>query len=766
MKLLPFDRSPARTTDWLVVAVWIACLPSLRATAQLPTIEIATVQPSVVQIGSSFELRFGGNRLEELSHVTFTPCNASRAGASRAGASQQSEIDERPLSITTTPKMREHRLLDDVPVPSSSFQVTVDGSTAPGLIDTRVLGRFGISNPRRMLLAHKPVVKPNDGHTDRGNAYPLPLEAIVSSTCVPQQRNFYSLSLMAGQTLRCAVYSQPLDSRAAIALTLIDDREQELAQARSMHNWPAEIEYLAKQDVQLYLVVHDRLYQGGDEFSYALEAVAAPPAPSTTDPSEVTAAQLELNTLLRPSSIRSPIEGATPAQAAEQPLKPGFIVEGSLASEPFTVDFGADAQPLEVTVSSHELDSLTDPTLVIYQVEPATAEAPARLNQVAQQDDDTPIGRPDVRLRRLDPRLLWTPPAEGIYRAQVLDQQAGDRPDDAVFFRLSVSPAQPTFSLVAYQPFPNNNPATARGFGSNLLRGGSESIHVIVLRHAGFEGAVTLQVEGLPASISCPPAVVPPSAQDGELILISSEDSPAWHGPIRVTGHATLGEQQLVVPAKYATVQWSASATRNAVQHRPSADLWLASNASDVAPLSVRLGPSATPTEADEQTDTTTTSALTAAPTLEVRQGEKLSIPIALLRRPGGQAECTLRPQHLAKGVTSGEIKIAADQSEGNAELTAAGDAPLGEFTMWMQVETVIKFRPNPQALEREEAYLATLTAAVEGTTVEDEKTRLNAAMEAATSRVEELKKQTAEQDFTVWLPSTPQTVRVLPAAN
>jgi hypothetical protein len=410
-------------------------------------------------------------------------------------------------------------------------------------------------------------------------------------------------------------------------------------------------------------------------------------------------------------------------------------------------DFRATAQQvLSLRVSSAAMGQLTDPRLVLYKVEalPAVEGAAAnavKLSQLAEQDDAPSVGRPDLRQRQLDPALLWTAPEEATYRAVVIDNQAGERPSDAQHFALSVAQPQPGFRLLAYQPLPTNNPAAARPAGANLLRGGTEELRVLALRDDGYAGPIEVHVENLPPGLTCSPMIIPANQNETALILRAAEDVSSWHGELAVVGRAQIGEQTLESRAQYATIVWSAIPTKNAVQHRTAGSLMMSVNAVDLAPLLVELG------------DGTVT---------EIVQGDKKPLVIKATRREGGQAECLLRPQQLPPGLTLGELKIAADQSELTVELAIAADAAVGEYTWWMQNETKVKFKPNPQSLAREEAYLAELQAAVAATPTDPEKQKLTEAITAVTAAVEELKKQTAEQEFTVWLPTTPHRIRIV----
>ena len=133
-----------------------------------------------------------------------------------------------------------------------------------------------------------------------------------------------------------------------------------------------------------------------------------------------------------------------------------------------------------------------------------------------------------------------------------------------------------------------------------------------------------------------------------------------------------------------------------------------------------------------------------------------------LNRREGGNAPCLLLPKHLLAKVTTPELPIDADQSEGNCELTVAADAPLGEFNFWMENETKVKWRDNPQALQRAEGRLIELNDRLAQTSESERQQKLHASIALVTAQIEALKGTTAERELTVWLPTTTQRVRVV----
>ncbi len=145
-------------------------------------------------------------------------------------------------------------------------------------------------------------------------------------------------------------------------------------------------------------------------------------------------------------------------------------------------------------------------------------------------------------------------------------------------------------------------------------------------------------------------------------------------------------------------------------------------------------------------------------------RGGKLPLPIKVARRPGGADKAVLRAQGLPPKVTLADVTIDGKDSEAKPELTIAADAPVGEATLWFQVETKVKFRNNPQAMERAEATKAALEKIQADPARAAEKDAVAAALKAATDKIAQLKDPTAEKDVAVFLPTNSVRIKIVEA--
>jgi len=154
-----------------------------------------------------------------------------------------------------------------------------------------------------------------------------------------------------------------------------------------------------------------------------------------------------------------------------------------------------------------------------------------------ENDDD-----PNRRLGT-DSRLIFTPPADGEYVARVTDTRGfGGAGDPAAFrYELTVRPARPSFTVAVG----GTNPKVGPGSGRELS--------FTVDRLEGFEGAVQIDVTGLPAGFRFHgPVEVEAGQQRAFGVLAAAADAvqpdEAMSGAVRVTATALIDGVEVTKP--------------------------------------------------------------------------------------------------------------------------------------------------------------------------------------------------------------------------
>lgn len=227
----------------------------------------------------------------------------------------------------------------------------------------------------------------------------------------------------------------------------------------------------------------------------------------------------------------------------------------------FRVDAAAGTRVF-VEVMAERLGAAADVSLVVEQVsrDPQGVET---VRTVATQDDQPPrFSHPPCDFASADPALAFTAEPDASYRIGVRNRDGGSYAETGAMYRLLVRPAAADFRLLATLGELAGN---ARENGDDLLnmpaiprlrRGSRIPLLVQVHRHDGFDGPVTVGVEGLPPGVTARPVTIAGGVGEAALIL-EADAAAAWRGPIRVTGTAWVGAEPRTRQAEWAAPTWT-----------------------------------------------------------------------------------------------------------------------------------------------------------------------------------------------------------------
>jgi hypothetical protein len=131
----------------------------------------------------------------------------------------------------------------------------------------------------------------------------------------------------------------------------------------------------------------------------------------------------------------------------------------------------------------------------------------------------------------IDPRLQYEFPVAGDYFVQVrsVDGQGGCD----YFYRLRVGAGGPDFALVTTPSNPN------------VGRGSSARVSVRATRWGGFDGPISVRVDGLPPGVHASPAVIRSGRDSVQLTFSADMEAPLAVGDLRVFGEAKVDGQTL-----------------------------------------------------------------------------------------------------------------------------------------------------------------------------------------------------------------------------
>jgi len=676
--LFPARRRPLRRQlsrrSLTGLAFIVSVLIADWATAQFPVIELAAISPSLGQVGTTFEMNVAaGENLDAIEQLIFSD-----------------------------PRIVAHR--DTQETAAGRFQVTLPAEIEPGRYELWAVGAYGVSNPRVLVVSRHPVLTQLTVSQDESQ--PIPLDAhltaeqsvVIAHRATPARIDYYRLSGSAKTSRRVRLDAQSLDSRMIGQLQLIGPSGQTLQTTRGADGVdPKSVTIPAGASGELTLAVHDVLYRGGDRYSYALtiESAEDETAPLTAAIEDGRLPQgdgLETISVIPPKQDLQSVDGGeaslelVPPCAIESRFQPGRREQ--------VFQFLAEAgKQLSIEVVSQRLGQRTDPRLAIERQE-TSADGQVVWHPVVSEDDPPAIGDAAMRLRSKDPSVLFTAPATATYRVRVRNLDTGQALASEPQYRLTLREPAAEVRLVAMFPYPHSDPAQTRPRGSRLLRGDNQPIRVLAVRRDGFAGPIELSVPNLPAGLSCPSVTIAANQTEATLMVIANDDAASWTGELEVIGHYNVGEQAVDSTATAATVIWGTGEQRDVIRTRVATKLMLAVSDQATTPLSIRLG---------EESAATT------------KLGTSVSLPITLTRREGGGAAVVLRPRNLPPGVTANEVTVPADQTTATLQLNVAADAKPGRYSLWLQAETKVNFKPTPQAEPRDlTVFLPSNTANLE----------------------------------------------------
>jgi hypothetical protein len=571
----------------------------------LPVPRLNTVMPNGGRLGSTLEVTFTGQDVEEPQALLF----------SHPGIRAEPII---PPAPPADPKKPAAKPAPRPPV--TKFKVTISPGATLGIHDVRLVNKWGVSNPRAFVVGDLAEVQEKEPNDDVPQAQRVELNSTVTGVIgAPTDVDYFVFRGTPGQRVLVSCLASSIDSRLFPALQLFDSAGRQLAMNRHYSDRDALLDYTlpAAGDYYVRLTQLGHI-EGSPEHFYRLTLSTAPwidaivppmVEPGKTTPLVIYGRNLPGGQLDPPATVggsvleKLPVMITPPSDPEGQqrltytghippPMAAldGFefrLRNAAGVSNPFLLGYahapmvlanetsGTAAKAQEITapceiagrigkrnardwyvfkakkndvynidVVSERLGATTDMYLVLRN---------AKTKQIIAEVDDNPDVLTPVRFyNRTDdpPTYRFTAPEDGSYQLMVSSRTAAVQAGPRCFYRVRITPDRPDFRLIV-QPADEGRPD-----GCCLRQGGHEEYVVLVARQDGWTGPVTLVAEGLPAGVSCPPQTVGPNLRQAALVLSASPNAPSWTGEIRVKGTAVINGQTVVREARPATITW------------------------------------------------------------------------------------------------------------------------------------------------------------------------------------------------------------------
>jgi hypothetical protein len=635
------------------LAVFACLAPAARVSAELPLARLTAIFPPGGQAGSTIEVALTGQDLDDVNRLYFATSG-----------------------ISAKPKT------SDGKVEPGKFLVTIDAGVPPGLYDLRAVGRFGITNPRTLLVSDRPELLAKPGNTSAAAAVELPVGSAIDAVAEANAEQFFRLALKREQRVCVEASTTRLDSKMEAVLVIDDPSGRELSRSRPgmplVFQAPTDGDYLVR--------AHDVLYRGGAEYFFRLSATSgnhpstAPMAGSLRWPFPPAAAFLDPDSLLAEIPTIQSVESRGEAHAIDPPCEVAGQFQAGRSRDAYTFDAPAGIV-CWIDITSQRLgQTLSAPMLVVQRI---TKDAQGT-EQVAdvQEVYETPAGgTPEFPITTRDPSCRLEIKDAGTYHLLVrnlLQSAAEDRP---VPYRLAVRKESPNFRLVAIPTSPLPAPKDSKDvplWSTLLRRGGTTPITVVAGRRDGFAGEIRLDTEGLPPGVTAGPAIIPAGASTGSILLTADDDAAGWAGAIRIHGTATIGDKQATREARAGVVSLSTYDTNTklvVVRSRLADEFDLAVSETEGAPLKIAL-------------------AATTPDAIEVSSGGKLSMPLRFTRSADFSTPIAFKLAGNPLLAPMKEVTADPKADSVNLELDLAQiKLPPGQYTFYVQAQGKLKYQ-------------------------------------------------------------------------
>lgn len=531
-----------------------------------------------------------------------------------------------------------------------------------GSREVRVVTPRGMSNAEQIFLDAYPRLLEKEPNNASGQAQLLdrfPV-AVCGQANGAEDVDWFTFDAGAGETWVFDLYGARHGSGIDGYMTLRDAQGRDLKTVMETSDLDPRLVFTFQTAGKYTLLVRDKLYRGGVNFTYSMAVGKLPVVMSTLplggkrgETVEVALDGVNLGEM-KSVRVRMPADPARESvtvvpMTASGPANPITLYAGDLPeaseTEPNETTAQATRLPgLPVTVSGR-IGGEGDRDVFVFAgqekqqlvFELWARRLGSRLDSVLRllDKDGKEISSNDDAVGK-DSRITYTVPATADYYLEVrsLDMHGSlEHP-----YRLQLKPPTTDFSLNVSPDNPNLGP------------GGSAALTVQANR-VGYAGEIALRVEGLPAGVASSPVSLRAGQNQVSFTLTAANDAALANNPIRVVGEATIDSKQFV---RVATPAESVSRGEG----QPPL----------LKPTRMNL---ATVTEQQQY-------ALQVDPlAVSIVQGQNLEVTLRSLRKMGFNAAINLAVLNnaLPPGVTAELKPIPQDQNEVKIKLTAAANA-------------------------------------------------------------------------------------------
>ena len=223
------------------LSVLLVLLGTESLLGQLPSARLNALFPPVVKVGESIEVTVSRIDLDDLKQIQFSVSG-----------------------ITATPKMGEPGPFDNAPTPvTNQFVVTVAANVLPGVYDARVVGKYGVSNPRAFIVSDLQTSIETEPNNTQEQATEITTPASISGQAgAAADVDYFKFTGTAGQRLIIECNAHRIDSHLDAIVAVYDSAGRELDSSRDQQSSDPVLDFTVPAAGDYFIKIHDALFRG------------------------------------------------------------------------------------------------------------------------------------------------------------------------------------------------------------------------------------------------------------------------------------------------------------------------------------------------------------------------------------------------------------------------------------------------------------------------------------------------------------------------
>lgn len=646
-----------------------------------------------------------------------------------AGASTEVEILGAEIDDVKN-LMFDHPGLTAEHLKERKFKINVAADVPAGTYDVRLVGRFGVSNPRVFSVSHglQDVVE-KEPNNEPKEAQEVTLNCAINGTSDGNGEDFFSVNLKAGQRVVFDCLSRRLESEMDGSLELASASGKLLASNGDYFGADPFIDFVVPEDGKYIVRVNDLRFRGGHQYRLVISdrphvENVFPRVVQVGKPTDVEVAGRGFGGT---STLNLPLEGPA-LQTMRLPIAPN---DETLSLGTFRfIEHPHDHSVLPTAATCTLNGFQWRPTNALNAVTMMVTEHPVVLDQEPNNDREKPqrldlpavvAGRFDqprdadwyeIEVKdggnygfdvyseringRADPYLvvideqgnrvtelddfghrmnafdghLRDPSGSVSLNAnkkyRVLVQDRYSRGGARYQYVLSIRKPQPDFSAAIIH---SQNPGPG---GATLWKGCSQYLDVVIHHRDGFNGPITVEAQGLPPGVTAVPATFTDSR--ATFVLTAAPDAADWTGEITLMASATIGEKLVRREVRPYSRVW----TNGEATSRPARKLGLAVR--ELGPFGLTIEPAQVQAEA----------------------GKPIELTVKAQRHwPDCKATINLQPLSFPGNFQMNNTAIPENTNDIKVTINVQKNTRPGRYTLTVQGQAQVPFNKDKAATSR-----------------------------------------------------------------